>query len=132
MCAYGLQGFCEEFIKYLAIRRIEKSVLTADWRALMVYGLAAGCGFAVTENIMYVLSGGLVTAVVRAFLSVPLHCTTGALIGMAVAKGRTGGNRSKLWRGEKPIRSHINLLKLSDPQLCCFSVIFTVVSAWKL
>ena len=66
----------------------------------MVYGIAAGCGFATAENIMYVLSGGFVTAIVRGLLSVPLHCTTGAIIGVAVAKGRTESNRAAWWKGE--------------------------------
>lgn len=35
---YFLAGFCEEFIKFLCIRRIQHSTLTRDWRSLLVYG----------------------------------------------------------------------------------------------
>ncbi len=55
---YFFAGFCEEFIKYLVIQRIANSKLTQDWRSLMVYGMAAGCGFACAENLLYVFSSG--------------------------------------------------------------------------
>lgn len=90
---YFFAGFCEEFIKYLTILRISKSVLTDDWRALLAYGICSGCGFATAENILYVLSSGYSTAVVRAFVSVPLHCMTGAIIGMSLARQRTGNQK---------------------------------------
>jgi RsiW-degrading membrane proteinase PrsW (M82 family) len=80
---YFFAGFCEELVKYFVIRRILNSLLTPDWRSMLVYGICAGAGFACTENILYVFSGGYATAVVRAALSVPLHCTTGAIIGMS-------------------------------------------------
>jgi RsiW-degrading membrane proteinase PrsW (M82 family) len=97
-------------VKYLVVRRMERSMLAADWRALLVYGVAAGCGFAVAENIMYVLTGGFATAVLRAFLSVPLHCTTGALIGLGVAKGRTEASRSKWYKGQSQYANHVCVL----------------------
>lgn len=57
----------------------------------MAYGICAGAGFATVENLMYVLRSSLGTAFVRAFLSVPLHCTTGAIIGMGLAAQRYFG-----------------------------------------
>mmetsp|Transcript_12821 Transcript_12821/g.19295 ORF Transcript_12821/g.19295 Transcript_12821/m.19295 type:complete len:384 (-) Transcript_12821:242-1393(-) len=85
---YFFAGFCEEVVKFKVISRITNSSLTEDWRSMMVYGICAGCGFATAENILYVFSYGYITAIVRAFLSVPLHCTTGAIIGLGIAKRR--------------------------------------------
>jgi RsiW-degrading membrane proteinase PrsW (M82 family) len=91
--AYAIQalffaGFCEEVVKFKVISRITNSAVTNDWRTMLVYGICAGCGFATAENIAYVFSGGFATAVVRAFVSVPLHCCTGAIIGLEIAKRR--------------------------------------------
>lgn len=76
-----------------------------------MYGVCAGAGFgkilmrtlfqplfcnvfgsayyaASLENIMYVAQFGVATGVVRSFVSVPLHCTTGAIIGLNLANRR--------------------------------------------
>lgn len=47
----------------------------------MVYGAISGTAFGVLENISYALSGGLGTAILRSFLTVPLHASTGVMIG---------------------------------------------------
>lgn len=86
--AYFFAGFCEEVTKFIVISRITNSCLTVDWRSMLVYGICAGCGFATAENIAYVFSGGFATAIVRAFVSVPLHCCTGAIIGLEICKRR--------------------------------------------
>jgi RsiW-degrading membrane proteinase PrsW (M82 family) len=47
----------------------------------VVYGAAAALGFATLENVLYVLQYGLLTGLLRAVLSVPLHAFTGILMG---------------------------------------------------
>ena len=47
----------------------------------IVYGVAASLGFATVENIVYVFGGGVGTAIVRAFLSVPSHAAYGGIMG---------------------------------------------------
>lgn len=47
----------------------------------IVYGVAASLGFATVENILYVFSGGVGTAILRAFLSVPSHAAYGGIMG---------------------------------------------------
>ena len=84
-------GFCEEFLKYIVITRLQKSPLISSWKSLLVYGISAGAGFATAENLSYVLRSEFGTAVVRAFLSVPLHCLTGAITGMMIAMQRFFG-----------------------------------------
>jgi RsiW-degrading membrane proteinase PrsW (M82 family) len=84
--AYFFAGFCEEVVKFKVISRLSDSQLTTDWRAMMVYGICSGCGFAIAENLAYVLSSGYPTAIVRAFTSVPLHCCTGGIIGLQLSR----------------------------------------------
>lgn len=84
-------GFCEEFLKYVVIARIQKSPLISSWKSLLVYGISAGAGFATAENLSYVLRSDFSTAIVRAFLSVPLHCLTGSIIGMMIGLQRFFG-----------------------------------------
>ena len=96
--SYFVAGFCEELLKYCAVRRLKNSLLTPDHRCLMVYGLCAGAGFATVENILYVFSSDFITALSRAFSAVPLHCLTGALIGMGLAKEKCLGIRTPFYK----------------------------------
>lgn len=84
-------GFCEEFLKYIVIARLQKSPLISSWKSLLVYGICAGAGFATAENLSYVMRSDFGTAIVRAFLSVPLHCLTGSLLGMMIGTQRFFG-----------------------------------------
>jgi RsiW-degrading membrane proteinase PrsW (M82 family) len=84
--SYFFAGFCEEVVKFKVISRLSDSPLSSDWRALMVYGLCSGCGFATAENLSYVLSYGYPVAIFRAFAAVPLHCCTGAIIGLHLSQ----------------------------------------------
>ena len=47
----------------------------------IVYGVTASLGFATLENVLYVVDGGLFTAVARAFTAVPAHAMFGAVMG---------------------------------------------------
>jgi RsiW-degrading membrane proteinase PrsW (M82 family) len=83
-------GTLEEITKFLAIRRILYSSQVANPRAMWVYGVCAGAGFAAVENVMYVASGGAATAIMRAVSSVPLHCSTGFVMGTLFSASRFG------------------------------------------
>jgi RsiW-degrading membrane proteinase PrsW (M82 family) len=50
----------------------------------IVYVGAASIGFAMLENVMYVLESGFFTGIMRAVTSVPLHTFTGVLMGYFV------------------------------------------------
>jgi len=54
----------------------------------IVYCAASALGFATVENIMYVLRHGWLTAIVRAFLSVPGHAFFGATMGYYLGLAR--------------------------------------------
>jgi RsiW-degrading membrane proteinase PrsW (M82 family) len=88
--SYFMAGTLEEITKFLAIRRIMFSPIVHNPRAIWVYGACAGAGFATVENIMYVSQGEVGIAILRAFLSVPLHCCTGLMMGLSLSQSRFG------------------------------------------
>lgn len=54
----------------------------------VVYVGASAIGFAVLENIAYVVSHGIGTGILRAFTSVPLHVFTAVIMGLFVGRAR--------------------------------------------
>jgi protease PrsW len=54
----------------------------------VVYVGASAIGFAVLENIAYVVSHGIGTGILRAFTSVPLHVFTAVIMGLCVGRAR--------------------------------------------
>ena len=54
---YGWIATVQELLKITAIGRIAYAPYVLDQRALWSYGVAVGCGFALTESIIAVLSG---------------------------------------------------------------------------
>lgn len=77
-----LVPLAEEGVKYLAMRTVRKNEAFNYTFDGIVYGVAASLGFATLENILYVVGlFDIVTAVARAFLSIPLHCVCGVFMG---------------------------------------------------
>lgn len=93
-------GGAEELVKYLAMKI--PSWRNRDFNYVfdgVVYGATAALGFAALENILYVMDTGLVTAGVRAWTAIPLHCIAGIFMGhyygIAKAAERIGDRRAK-------------------------------------
>ena len=65
----------------------------------ILYGAAVGLGFGATENIIYVLNGGIDTAIVRAFTAVPMHGLLGIVLGYYLGKTKLspGWGFTALW-----------------------------------
>ena len=59
---------------------------------VIVYAVFASLGFACIENILYVFSGGIGTAIGRALLSIPGHTCFGVLMGSYLAKAKIAHN----------------------------------------
>ncbi len=86
-------GLVEELSKFLAIRiYVYRKVEFDELIDGLVYGAASGAGFAVVENIYYVLEYGFAVGVMRAFLAVPLHIFTGTLLGYGLIQRRLSGS----------------------------------------
>lgn len=90
----------EESSKFATIRLLPyRSPHLNELMDGIVYGAVAGLGFATPENIMYVLSSGLLVAILRALLSVPGHALWGATIGYYLAAVKFGGRRWLIVKG---------------------------------
>lgn len=82
-------GVVEELGKYV-------SLVFLTWKhpnfqhsySAIAYSVSASLGFALVENILYVLMGGFAVGVLRAFTAVPLHCMVAILMGFLYAIGR--------------------------------------------
>jgi RsiW-degrading membrane proteinase PrsW (M82 family) len=86
----------EELFKYLVVRfycmRHREFDEPMDG---IVYGAVASLGFATLENVLYVASGGLGTAIARALTAVPAHAFMGGLMGYYIGQARFGDQTAR-------------------------------------
>lgn len=81
----------EELFKFLVLRLwVWRQEAFDEPMDGLVYGATASLGFAALENLLYVGSGGLHVAALRAFTAVPGHALTGAILGAYVGQARFG------------------------------------------
>ncbi len=92
--AFFMVGLIEEFSKYIIVRYYAqpKDAFNEPFDGI-VYAVMVSMGFAVTENIFYVLEGGFSTALARAFTAVPAHATFAVLMGYFMGKAKFSDNR---------------------------------------
>jgi RsiW-degrading membrane proteinase PrsW (M82 family) len=101
--AFLVVALSEEGSKYLFLRGYawRKRPFNEPFDGI-VYAVMIGMGFAMAENIMYVLKGGIHVGLLRAFTAVPLHAACAILMGFWVgaAKFSLMGNKHKYqWYG---------------------------------
>ena len=78
----------EESCKLLATFPAYRSIAFNEPLDGVVYAATASLGFATVENILYVLSGGWLVALLRAALSVPGHAFFGATMGFYLGQSK--------------------------------------------
>ncbi|MGA7952952.1 MAG: PrsW family glutamic-type intramembrane protease [Gloeobacterales cyanobacterium] len=98
----------------------------------ILYGAAVGLGFGATENIIYVLHGGMDTAIVRGFTAVPMHGLLGIVLGYYLGKTKLspGWGFTALWWA---VVAHgfYDFLAFQNSPLASFSLFsFIVWLAW--
>lgn len=97
--AFFVAGLCEEACKYLFLRIGSWKDPAFNYRFDgIVYGVSVAMGFAIVENINYVMQFGIMAAYQRAFTAVPLHAFCGAVMGILYSyskKAYIDGNRAK-------------------------------------
>jgi len=95
--AFFVVALIEEFSKYVIVRYYAqpKNAFNEPFDGI-VYAVMVSMGFAAIENIMYVTSGGIHVALVRAFTAVPAHATFAILMGYFMGKAKFSNNRIKL------------------------------------
>lgn len=105
LTSFFCAALTEETLKFFVLKRISwrNSAFSYRYDAI-VYAVSVSLGFAMLENVLYVLSYGLQTAVVRALLAVPLHAFCGVFMGIhfgAAKQAEIAGNlaqkRRQLW-----------------------------------
>ena len=79
---FVIPGFVEEGVKYRVLYRRTWDEGNFDYRFdAVVYAVFVSLGFAAVENVMYVLTSGFGTAVMRALFSIPGHAMFGVVMG---------------------------------------------------
>lgn len=81
--AFLVAALCEELCKFLLL-------WLGSWRNSnfnyrfdgIVFGVCVAVGFALLENVMYVLEGGFYVALMRGVMAVPLHAFCGVFMGI--------------------------------------------------
>lgn len=89
----------EEFCKLVFVYWFSYNQREFDYiYDMIVYAVYVSLGFALFENILYVLIGGFTTGLVRAFTAVPMHASMGVLMGhfLGEAKYNELNNKSGL------------------------------------
>lgn len=72
----------EEFCKFIVVYVVaNKSHHFDELYDAIVYCVFASLGFAFFENVLYVIGGGVKTAIIRALLSIPGHTSFGIFMG---------------------------------------------------
>jgi len=80
--AFVVAGMCEEVFKFLVLYLLVwKSPSFNEKFDGIVYAVFVSLGFAAVENVMYVMEGGIQTALVRALTAVPAHALFGITMG---------------------------------------------------
>ncbi len=92
--AFFVVGLSEEFSKYIIIRYYAQPLdeYNEPFDGI-VYSVMVSMGFAATENVMYVLQGGMEVAIIRAFTAVPAHATFAIIMGYNMGKAKFSKNR---------------------------------------
>lgn len=104
--AFFVAGMIEEFLKAAIFdRSVLPTPLLRDRIDCIVYAAAIGLGFATVENILYVTSNGLLTAVVRSVTAVPAHFMFAVIMGYYFSRARFD-NKSKVYAYIVPAAVH--------------------------
>lgn len=90
-------GLTEELCKYVCLYTV--AYPKADFNEPfdgITYAVMVSMGFATSENIMYVMDGGMHVAVLRIFTAVPAHATFGVMMGYFVGLAKFKNNNFPL------------------------------------
>ena len=84
---FVIPGFVEEGVKFQVLRRRTWNEPNFNYRFDgVVYAVFVSLGFAAVENVLYVLTSGFSTAVLRAIFSIPGHAMFGVIMGLSFSQ----------------------------------------------
>jgi hypothetical protein len=95
--SFGRAALLEESLKFLAVIGIYTKDWVADPRALVLYAAASAGGFAGFENAVNLGAGAYTGALFRAATAIPMHVSTGLIIGARLGHVRFLGKSSSCW-----------------------------------
>ena len=80
--AFIVAALVEEVLKYITLKKLTWNIPEFNYTFdAIVYAVSISMGFAIIENIFYVLSNGLGNAIIRAVISVPGHAVFAVYMG---------------------------------------------------
>jgi len=93
--AFLVVGLGEELCKFVMLRSYayRKQAFNEPFDGI-VYSVMVSMGFATLENVLYVMEGGMSTAIVRMFISVPAHACFGVIMGYHVGLAKFDSQNS--------------------------------------
>ena len=93
---------------------------------IIVYAVFASLGFACIENILYVMSNGLLNALLRAIMSVPGHACDGVIMGFFLVQAKIGSIENN--KSKNVINIILSILVPTITHTIYDSVLFTAVN----
>lgn len=132
-------ALAEESGKYYVLNKITKNHYAFNYTFdAVVYAVTVSLGFATLENILYVLVGGIGTALLRAVMSVPGHAIFGVFMGYYYGISKMK-HRKKIGVLLVPVLLHgfyDFCLNMNHPAFfvafLMFEIIITIVAARKV
>ncbi|MDI1234841.1 MAG: PrsW family intramembrane metalloprotease [bacterium] len=86
-CIFGI-GLIEELSKFIFSKLFYRKETFNQPFDGVIYCVMVAMGFATVENIIYITDGGLNTAILRMFISVPAHAAFGILMGNYMGRAK--------------------------------------------
>lgn len=102
---FVIPGFVEEGVKFRVLRRRTWNEPNFNYRFDgVVYAVFVSLGFAAVENVLYVLTSGFSTAVVRAIFSIPGHAMFGIVMGICLSRAKWAQSRGQREQAQAMLR----------------------------
>lgn len=87
--SFIVAGFVEEWLKRYAVKKFAyKTPYFDEVMDGILYAIVVSLGFAMVENIFYVLQSGMITGLTRAVTALPLHTISAGIMGYYIGKAK--------------------------------------------
>ncbi len=94
--AFIVAGFCEELIKFFAIRLVAfNNFLIKNVKDGIFFSITVSVGFAFIENILYIGRYGEWVIELRAIMTVPMHAVATGFMGYYIGKAKLNSNKGE-------------------------------------
>jgi protease PrsW len=136
--SFLVAGLCEESMKLLAFMLLiwRRSYFMEKFDAIL-YAVYISLGFALVENIMYVLDGGTQTGLTRALTAVPAHAIFGIAMGFYLGKAKFSSRKRfftflNAWFVPIVLHGTYNFIIMADMPYLLFTFVLYVILLYLL